>query len=117
MRVDLREGGTYTLSMQRISDGQVVTAHGIFQEVIVPSRLVYTWNWDGAFPDMPQTRVTVEFRAASDGTEVSLCQDDLSMRVCGSHLTGWMKALNRLETACTLAPPDALRSPAFDRPS
>lgn len=99
IRIDLREGGCYRFSMQRESGAQVITAYGIFQTVEVPSRLVYTWNWDGTFPDMPETRVRVEFHAIAGGTEIALHQDDISMRVCARHLSGWMDAFDRLERA------------------
>jgi uncharacterized protein YndB with AHSA1/START domain len=94
--VDLQEGGRYTFSMQRESGAQVITAHGTFLTIKVPSQLIYSWIWDGVFPDMPVTTVTVDFRNVNGGTELELRQEDLSLRVCGQHLTGWMDALERL---------------------
>jgi uncharacterized protein YndB with AHSA1/START domain len=96
IEVDLAEGGRYAFSMQRKGGTQVITAHGCFLTVKVPSQLVYTWIWDGAFPEMPITYVTVDFREVAGGTEMDLRQDDLSLRVCAKHLRGWMDAFGRL---------------------
>jgi uncharacterized protein YndB with AHSA1/START domain len=96
IEVNLEEGGRYSFSMQRKGEAQVITVHGSFLTVKVPSQLVYTWIWDSAFPDMPITYVTVDFREVEGGTEMDLRQDDLSLRVCAQHLRGWMDALARL---------------------
>jgi hypothetical protein len=58
--------------------------------------------WDGAFPDMPITHVTVSFREVDGGTELELRQDDLSLRVCAQHLSGWMDAFVRLSVQLQL---------------
>ena len=99
IQVDLREGGRYRFSMRREGGAQVITAYGIFLTIEAPSRLVYTWSWDGIFPDMPETRIIVDFHTIPTGTEIVLCQEDLSMRVCANHLSGWMDALDRLGNA------------------
>jgi uncharacterized protein YndB with AHSA1/START domain len=96
IEVNLREGGRYRFSMQRESGAQVITAHGVFLTVEAPSRLVYTWIWDGVFPDMPVTKVTVDFRTVGGGTELELRQEGLSLVVCAQHLSGWMDAFERL---------------------
>lgn len=48
--VDAREGGRYELSMQEPDDGQVHTVAGEYREFERPSRLVYTWAWQGPTP-------------------------------------------------------------------
>jgi Activator of Hsp90 ATPase homolog 1-like protein len=97
--VDLREGGAYRLSMNRDSGARLVTVHGRFLEIEPPRKLVYTWRWDGIFPDMPETIVTVEFRAAAGGTELALRQGVLELPMCGRHLSGWLVAFGRLGEA------------------
>jgi len=96
VEVDLRVGGTYRISMWRESGAQSVAVHGRFLQVQPGTKLVYTWQWDGAFPDMPATRVTVEFRARMGGTELALWQEDLAMRYCAQHLSGWLAAWDRI---------------------
>ncbi len=96
MDVDLRPSGAYTLSMNRDNSEKLITVHGRFLEIEPPRRLVYTWRWDGVFPDMPETIVTVEFRAVTGGTELALRQGLLELPMCGQHLSGWLVACGRL---------------------
>jgi uncharacterized protein YndB with AHSA1/START domain len=94
--VDLRQGGSYRLTMNREGGAQLVTVHGSFLEIVPARRLVYSWRWDGVFPDMPETIVTVEFRAANDGTELALRQEVLELPMCTRLLSGWLAACGRL---------------------
>ena len=97
--VDLRAGGRYRLGMQAPDDESVMVAAGVYQEVTPPERLVFTWRWESAPRDEPDTLVTVEFREREGATEVILThsffagadQRDL-------HLSGWQGCLNRLES-------------------
>jgi glutathione S-transferase len=73
-----------------------VSVHGCFLEIEPPRKLVYTWQWLGAFPGMPETKVTVEFHAVAGGTEISLRQEALAMPFCVQHLSGWLDALDRI---------------------
>ena len=101
--VDLRVGGTYRLTMRRESGAQILSVFGTFLEVRPAAKLVYTWMWDGAFPDMPETRVTVEFHPVPDGTELVLQQAKLDLRHCTRHLGGWLGACDRLALGLDVA--------------
>ena len=94
--VDLRPSGAYRLSMNREGGAQLVTVHGCFLEIEPARRLVYTWRWDGVFPEMPETIVTVEFRAVAGGTEFTLRQEVLELPMCARQLSGWLVACGRL---------------------
>jgi uncharacterized protein YndB with AHSA1/START domain len=96
IEVDLRPGGRYRLSMNRVSGAQAVTVLGRFLEIEPARKLVYTWLWNGAFSDMPETTVTVDFRAVAGGTELLLRQEALAMPFCVQHLSGWTAALDRI---------------------
>jgi len=96
IEVDLRPGGAYRLAMRRPSDTRQVTVLGRFLEIEPARKLVYTWRWDGAFPAIPDTKVTVDFLAIAGGTELALRQEALAMRFCAQHLTGWLAALARV---------------------
>jgi len=68
--VDLRRGGRYRLVMQPPGGPEIVVA-GVYQEVDPPSRLVYTWSWEGGpATSEPDSVVTVEFRDLGNRTEV-----------------------------------------------
>jgi uncharacterized protein YndB with AHSA1/START domain len=96
IEVDLRPDGPYRMAMSRRNDARLVTVHGRFLAIEPARRLVYTWSWDGAFPAIPESRVTVEFNAVGDGTELVLRQEALAMRFCAQHLSGWLAALVRV---------------------
>lgn len=67
--VDLRPGGGYVLVMQP-PDGTPMRLAGTYREVRPPERLVYTWRWEGGFPESGETLVEVNFRDRGDQTEV-----------------------------------------------
>lgn len=93
---DVRVGGRYRIEMVT-ADGGEHTAVGEYREVEAPSRLVYTWDWEGD-GGMGDTLVTVEFREADGGTEVVLTHErfpDVEAR--DNHAVGWESCLNRLE--------------------
>ena len=96
IEVNLWLGGTYRLAMIRESGTQRITVHGHFLEIEPAGRLVYTWRWDGAFPDMPETIVTVDFRAVTGGTEIALRQEVLELPMCSRQLSGWLAACGRM---------------------
>lgn len=96
IEVDLCLGGEYRLSMTRQSGLQSVTVHGRFLEIEPARRLVYTWIWDGAFAEMPETKVTVDFHPLAGGTELSLRQEALAMPFCVQHVSGWTAAFDRI---------------------
>ena len=95
--VDFRVGGGYRLSMVRERGVHLVTVEGRFLEIHPVHKLVYTWRWDGAFPDLPETRITVEFLPAPGGTDLMLRQEALPLPVCVRHVTGWLDAFARIE--------------------
>jgi uncharacterized protein YndB with AHSA1/START domain len=86
--------------MKRDGSTEVVYSHGWFIEVTCPNRLVYTWNWENAFPEMPETRVTIELTPHDDGTEMTLIHEALpGIPLCLRHRSGWLDALERLRRA------------------
>ncbi len=94
--IDPRVGGSYRFGMRRESGSQCVAIYGMFLEVVPARRLVYTWNWHGAFSGMPDTRVTVDFLPNPIGTELRLTQEPLDLRICTLHVSGWLVACTRL---------------------
>ena len=98
IEMDLRVGGAYRIGMRRVADETYVSVCGTFLEVRRPERLVYTWRWDGAFDDLPETQVTVEFVAVNDGTKVILTHEHFpELAVRQQHLVGWVTACDRME--------------------
>jgi len=101
IEIDLRVAGTFRIGMRDRESGLLVSVYGHFIEVRPPERLVYTWQWENAFRDMPETRVTVQFVERGTGTEVVLSHEDLpEIGVCLQHRAGWIAAWDRMEEAC-----------------
>ena len=102
--VDLREGGEYRIAMRRAAGGAEISVRGRFLEVRPPERLKYTWRWEGAFEDVPETLVTVEFARSGSGTELTLCHERFAdAEVRQQHWIGWVAACNRLELSLPIA--------------
>jgi uncharacterized protein YndB with AHSA1/START domain/DNA-binding transcriptional ArsR family regulator len=105
---DLRVGGTYSIAMSRAgSAGSGVSVRGQFLEVRPPERLVYTWRWEGAFAEMPETLVTLELRGSDHETLLTLHHDNFAdPGLRQQHRSGWMAACDRLDRLVT--PPAVL---------
>ena len=100
IEVDLRVGGAFRIGMRRRSGGLPVYVTGSFLTVHSPETLVYTWKWENAFENMPQTRVTVVFRDLGTTTEVVLTHDGLlEIPFCLQVRSGWIEAWSRLVDA------------------
>lgn len=98
IQIDLRVDGAYRIGMWKAETDETISVYGRFVEVRSPELLVYTWNWDGAFEEMPETRVTVRFIEIDNGTEVTLLQEHLpEIGICLQHRAGWIAAWERLE--------------------
>ena len=111
--IDLRMGGAYRIGMSRtgsVSAGISVSGH--FLEVRPPERLAYTWRWEGAFAEMPETLVTLELRGSDNETLLTLHHDnftDLGLRQ--QHRSCWVSACDRLDRL--VSPPAMMQ----DRPA
>jgi uncharacterized protein YndB with AHSA1/START domain len=64
--IDLRVGGHWRYVMRRPS-GKRVGQHGVFREIVVPTRVVNTESWEDWDPG--ECLVTNEFSASPSGTE------------------------------------------------
>jgi uncharacterized protein YndB with AHSA1/START domain len=93
-QVDLRVGGEYRIANLH-SDGRVTWISGVFEIVLPPTELVYSWNIEEA--GLPTSRVCVEFRPHADGTELILRHDRLVATVRDMHSQGWNECLDGLE--------------------
>ncbi|HKS89884.1 MAG TPA: SRPBCC domain-containing protein [Stellaceae bacterium] len=98
VEIDLRVGGAYSIAMRRTDGPGAVAVRGRFIEIRPPERLVFTWRWEGAFPDSPEAKVVIELRHAAGITELMLRHEqfaDDGMRHL--HWSGWLAACGRLD--------------------
>ncbi len=87
-------GGRYRITM-RLSDGRVIPVAGLFQTIERPSRLVFTWGWEG--DPSRQSLVVLSFRDVNGKTELTLRHEGLeSISSRDDHGKGWNSALDKL---------------------
>ncbi len=101
--VDLRVGGKFRIQM-KMPNGEFFTAAGEFQEIKVPERLVYTWDWetDGSGTEFGEvegkpTLITVEFLKRGERTEFVLMHSRFAtVKSRDSHAGGWDEIVESL---------------------
>lgn len=96
--LELRVGGPFRIEMRHIQSDRPATVSGHFLEILQGKRLVFTWRWDGAFPGMPPSEVTIEFHLHDGGTELRLWQAVPDLPYCTQHLCGWLAAFERISS-------------------
>ena len=94
--MDVRPGGIWRRRM-RIPDGTVITKHGVYREVVVPERLVFTYITEYADGRVdPETLVTVTLVDLGGRTRLTLrhtgFQTDASR---AGHEGGWTSCVER----------------------
>jgi uncharacterized protein YndB with AHSA1/START domain len=98
LRSDLRPGGSYRFHM-RGPDGVDHWTQGVYQEVVVPARLVLTYAWGDAAGNRtrPETILTVTFEEHEGKTKLTLHQAIFeSVTARDLHHGGWSSSLDRL---------------------
>jgi uncharacterized protein YndB with AHSA1/START domain len=103
-KVDLQVGGEYHFRVrgQDCTSGKdmgEVDLRGTYREVKKPSRLVYTWGWQGnRAVEFGETVVTVDFLDKEGFTEVQITHDRFpNNEVRDKHNYGWNGCLDRLQ--------------------
>ena len=86
---DVRAGGSYVVEM-----GPHVV-RGTYLEVEPPTRLVFSWQWDGT--DDAPTRVEVELTEVPEGTRMRLSHTGFATAEdAANHRLGWDPEILRL---------------------
>ncbi|MBI1290560.1 SRPBCC domain-containing protein [bacterium] len=93
--LDPRVGGHYSLTV--VGSKGPRTVSGEYLEVTPPSRLVFTWLWDG-HPDTKLTTVTLTFeRTAEGGCALTLHHARFpDQNMADEHRKGWTALLSTL---------------------
>ena len=95
-QMDVRPGGAWRIRM-RSPQGAIHTKRGVYQQIVPPQRLVFTWAWEDA-DGIPghETLVTVTFENHGDATKLTLHQSIFeSPTACQAHRDGWTSCLDR----------------------
>ena len=92
---DARPGGRYRIEM-RHSGGNVYVVIGVYELVMRPTRLVFSFAWEN-LPERGHSRVTVSFEKAGAGTKLVIFQEQLpSAEMREAHNAGWTGCLKKL---------------------
>jgi uncharacterized protein YndB with AHSA1/START domain len=91
LEMDVRPGGKWRRCM-RDGKGLERWVSGVYQEIVRPERLVFTYG-----RDQGDTVVTITLAEAEGGTKLTLHQAEFeSVEARDSHRGGWSSALERL---------------------
>ena len=107
VKVDARVGGKYRLQGRK-PDGEYFTSVGVYREVTVPERLVFTWQFekDGSGTEYgevepPEMLVTVDFKVHGKQTQLTLTHEKFaSVESRDRHGEGWNRCLDSLGKFC-----------------
>jgi uncharacterized protein YndB with AHSA1/START domain len=92
--IDPREGGRFRVVLVE-DNGARHEISGTYAEVAPERRLAFSWAWSNA-PERV-SRVTVDFRAIDEGTEVTVTHDRFADEGTATrHRRGWTESLDRL---------------------
>jgi uncharacterized protein YndB with AHSA1/START domain len=93
--IDLRVGGVVRVVMRDPHKNVEYGGGGTYTEIERPTRLAFTWTWDG---DTRGTLVEVDFEERDGITTVSFTHSGLwDEEAVRSHEDGWRKLLGNLE--------------------
>ena len=93
--MDVRPGGRYRISFKS-QDGEYHEVGGVYREVVLDSRLVFTWAWHST-PDR-QSLVTVTVAKDGDGTLLTLNHEQFfDEEARDGHQRGWTGTLEKLD--------------------
>ena len=97
---DARVGGAFRVRF-RMLDGTEHESTGEYLELVVPERVVMSWQWTaGGDPDErgSVSRVVIELTPIETGTELTFTHERLQTEAARvSHERGWTGALHKLE--------------------
>lgn len=99
-QVDLRVGGRYRIKSTAPQRNLTIIISGIYREVSIPQRLVYTWTWQEANDILlvEDSLVTIEFKALGTQTQISLVHTGFSSLVARDrHIDGWRQTLESFD--------------------
>jgi uncharacterized protein YndB with AHSA1/START domain len=102
--VDLRLGGVVRVVMRDPDTDFAHGGRGTYTEIDPPTRLAFTWTWDG---DTRRTLIELDFEETDGVTTVTFTHSGLwDEEAVRSHEDGWRKLFDRLERTLEAARPE-----------
>jgi uncharacterized protein YndB with AHSA1/START domain len=95
--MDLRPGGAWRGCI-RSPEGLDYWSHGVYREIVLPARLVFTFAWDDEHGQpTTETLVTVTFADEGGKTKLTFHQAPFdTVEARDSHNDGWSESFERL---------------------
>ena len=91
---DVSVGGSFRIAFT-CEKGEFHEASGVYQEVVMNRRLVFSWAWKST-PERV-SRITIELKPVAEGTELHFVHDHFStVEARNSHEGGWTKMFEQL---------------------
>ena len=98
LEMDVRVGGRWVGKLRSVADGTVLSHHGVFREIVPPSLISFTFQWDAEGERGMETLVTLTFEDLGGSTRFTLHQAPfITAAERDGHIEGWNSALDRLE--------------------
>lgn len=98
LNMDVRQGGAWRNCLTSVETGDPLWHHGIFQEVIEPERLVFSFVWEEEGERGIENIVTITFEDVGGKTRMTLRQEPfISVGERDGHGEGWSSTFDRLE--------------------
>jgi uncharacterized protein YndB with AHSA1/START domain len=102
--VDLRVGGAVRVVMRDPGKDVEIGGGGAYTEIERPTRLAFTWIWDG---DTRRTLIELDFEETDGVTTVRFTHSGLwDEEAVRAHEDGWGKVFANLERALEAARPE-----------
>ncbi len=99
--VDLRVGGALRVVMRDPAEEADHGGGGHYTEIEPPTRLAFTWIWDG---DTRRTLIEIDFEETDGATKVTFTHSGLlDEETVRSHEGGWGRILDNLNRTLTAA--------------
>jgi uncharacterized protein YndB with AHSA1/START domain len=96
-QVDLRVGGAVRVVMRDPHKDREIGGGGHYTEIEPPTRLAFTWTWDG---EDRQTLIELDFEEAEGVTTVRMTHSGLrDTEAVSRHEHGWSNCLANLDRA------------------
>lgn len=96
-QVDLRVGGAVRVVMHDPHKDREIGGGGHYTEIEPPTRLAFTWTWDG---EDRQTLIELDFEEAEGVTTVRMTHSGLrDTEAVSRHEHGWTNCLANLDRA------------------
>jgi uncharacterized protein YndB with AHSA1/START domain len=98
LEMDVRVGGRWVGKLRSVADGTILSHRGEFREIVDPSLISFTFQWDEEGERGMETLVTLTFEDLGSSTRFTLLQTPfITATERDSHVEGWNSALDRLE--------------------